>query len=404
MGIASEQNRALAVLEAAYETALLLRAVGRDFQQQATAANQRAYRHEVLRLQRQLQEQLAEFRRLAPGLLAELSRNPALKATVDRKLQLAEALQQTPLKRLTRSLPAPPTLASAESPMPFRSLRSEFDGTDAAATNAGPAREPVQVLPRSIFGTFDRLRRDIDPRSEEELVENFRARKTQTMGALRFVILLVLVPLLTQQVSKTFIIGPIVDQLRSTESGAVFLNVDLEEEAFKELRHFEERLQFQRFLAKAPPLQGAELETELRDKVEELAEEARAEGANAVKNVFADLLAVIAVAILLVTSRREVAMLKGFIDDFLYGISDSAKAFVIIMFTDMFVGFHSPHGWEVLLTGTAHHFGLPVNEAYNNMFIATFPVILDTVFKYWIFRYLNRVSPSAVATMRSMNE
>ncbi len=404
MSIASEQNRALAALEAAYETALLLRAVGRDYQQQNGNASTRAYRQEVKRLQRQLQDQLLAFRQLSPGLLAELSRNPELRATVDRKLQLAESLLQRPLGQLTRALPAPRPPAPVESPMPFRSLRDEFDGTDATAANGGPAREPVQVLPRSIFGTFDRLRRDIDPRSEEEVVESFRARKTQTMGALRFIILLVLVPLLTQQISKTFIVGPIVDQLRTTDAGEVFLNVDLEEEAFKELRHFEERLQFQRFLAKAPPLQGAELEKELREKVDELAEEARAEGANAIKNVFSDLAAVIAVAVLLVTSRREVALLKGFIDDFLYGISDSAKAFVIILFTDMFVGFHSPHGWEVLLTGTAHHFGLPVNEAYNNMFIATFPVILDTVFKYWIFRYLNRVSPSAVATMRSMNE
>jgi hypothetical protein len=29
---------------------------------------------------------------------------------------------------------------------------------------------------------------------------------------------------------------------------------------------------------------------------------------------------------------------------------------------------------------------------------------LDSVIKYWIFRYLNRVSPSAVATLRGMNE
>jgi len=41
---------------------------------------------------------------------------------------------------------------------------------------------------------------------------------------------------------------------------------------------------------------------------------------------------------------------------------------------------------------------------FNGAFIATIPVILDTLFKYWIFRYLNRLSPSAVATYRTMNE
>ncbi|MEM9151876.1 MAG: proton extrusion protein PcxA, partial [Cyanobacteria bacterium P01_F01_bin.3] len=83
---------------------------------------------------------------------------------------------------------------------------------------------------------------------------------------------------------------------------------------------------------------------------------------------------------------------------------DSAKAFIIILLTDTFVGFHSPHGWEVLLEGVADHLGLPANRNFIFLFIATFPVILDTVFKYWIFRYLNRISPSAVATYKTMNE
>jgi len=47
---------------------------------------------------------------------------------------------------------------------------------------------------------------------------------------------------------------------------------------------------------------------------------------------------------------------------------------------------------------------LPENRDLIFLFIATFPVLLDTVFKYWIFRYLNQVSPSAVATYHEMNE
>ncbi|MFM7731913.1 MAG: proton extrusion protein PcxA, partial [Cyanobium sp.] len=65
--------------------------------------------------------------------------------------------------------------------------------------------------------------------------------------------------------------------------------------------------------------------------------------------------------------------------------------------------FHSPEGWTVLLDGIAAHFGLPTGENFIMLFIATFPVVLATIFKYWIFRYLNRVSPSAVATLNNMN-
>jgi hypothetical protein len=103
-------------------------------------------------------------------------------------------------------------------------------------------------------------------------------------------------------------------------------------------------------------------------------------------------------------SQREITVLKSFMDNIVYGLSDSAKAFIIILLTDIFVGFHSPHGWEVILEGISRHLGLPENRQFIFLFIATFPVILDTVFKYWIFRYLNRISPSAVATYRNMNE
>ncbi len=115
-------------------------------------------------------------------------------------------------------------------------------------------------------------------------------------------------------------------------------------------------------------------------------------------------MALFAFTLLLLNSQREIAILKSFIDDLVYGLSDSAKAFIIILFTDVFVGFHSPHGWEVILEGLSRHWGLPENHDFIFLFIATFPVILDTVFKYWIFRYLNRISPSAVATYRNMNE
>jgi hypothetical protein len=142
----------------------------------------------------------------------------------------------------------------------------------------------------------------------------------------------------------------------------------------------------------------------VKERANELAQENYRQGSNAIANVFADAASLIAFAIVVFTNQRQVGVLKSFLDETVYGLSDSAKAFIIILFTDMFVGFHSPHGWEVLLEGVSKHFGLPANRDFIFLFIATFPVILDTIFKYWIFRYLNRISPSAVATYRNMNE
>lgn len=264
--------------------------------------------------------------------------------------------------------------------------------------------EEVNLLPRSLLGTLNRITKELDPEAEKEVVKNFRNSKVKTVISLRFILLLILVPLLTHQISKNFIVGPVVDQFRLKQNAPVFLNINLEEEAFQELERFEQHLKFESLIGRAPSLSLEETENKIAEKAVELAEEYRSESSGAIKNIFADLIACIAFVAILITNKKEIEILKSFMDDVIYGLSDSAKAFVIILFTDVFVGFHSPHGWEVILEGLSRHLGLPENRQFIFLFIATFPVILDTVFKYWIFRYLNRSSPSAVATYKNMNE
>lgn len=260
------------------------------------------------------------------------------------------------------------------------------------------------VLPRSILRTVDRIKQDLDPDAEMEVVRNFRLSKTQTTIAITFVLQLVIVPLLAQYLSKNFVIRPIVERVRDQTQAEVFLNSEMEEEALRELQQYEERLRFEVLLGKTPEIGERDIEERVKQKAVFIEEEYKERSADAVNNVFADAIAVITFSLLLTNCKAKVATLKSFIDEIVYGLSDSAKAFLIILFTDMFVGFHSPHGWEVLLEGLAMHLGLPANRNFIFLFIATFPVILDTVFKYWIFRYLNRISPSAVATYKNMNE
>ncbi|MFP5273941.1 proton extrusion protein PcxA [Coleofasciculus sp.] len=260
------------------------------------------------------------------------------------------------------------------------------------------------VVPRSILRTVNRLQRELDPKAEEEVVKKFRTSRDKTLISIKFILTLIIIPILAHQVAKTFVVGPIVDSFRPENEPGIFLNIDMKEEAFIELQRFEEELHFKSLLGMAPQLSSEEMEEQLRTKAEELAEAYRYRSSDAIKNIFSDLISLLCFAGVIVTSKADFVVLKSFIDDIVYGLSDSAKAFIIILFTDMFVGFHSPHGWEVILAGISRHFGIPENHDFIFLFIATFPVILDSVIKYWIFRYLNRISPSAVATYRNMNE
>ena len=262
----------------------------------------------------------------------------------------------------------------------------------------------TSVVPRSIFRTANRLRRELNSGYEQEMVDEARDSRTRTMTSLRFLALLAILPVIAQIASKNLVFEPLVEYFRSDEPQSITLAMEFEEQALVEFNHYKEQLEFQHFLAGEVEEDNAQTEDQLRQKAVELIQKYGYRSVEGLKNVFADLFSLAVFAWLIVIGREEIEILKSFLDQIVYGLSDSAKAFIIILFTDVFVGYHSPHGWEVLLSGLSRHLGVMENQEVTFAFIATFPVFLDTLFKYWIFRYLNRISPSAVATYKSMNE
>jgi hypothetical protein len=266
------------------------------------------------------------------------------------------------------------------------------------------AFEKTGPIPRSITKTFEKFKKELDPNSEAEIIEEFRVSRYQTAASIKYLLLLIVVPVIINQLSKGVIFSPFIDYFWNEKRIDIFLNASQEERAFSELQRFEEKIHFEILIGQLPPLSQESIDKEIKNKAIELAEYYSQESINAIKNLLSDCLGFIAFSYLILKGGRQVSVLKSFLNELIYGLSDTAKAFLIILFTDIFVGFHSTHGWEVLLENGLRHFGLPENRDFIFLFIASFPVILDTVFKYWIFRYLNQVSPSAVATYRNMNE
>jgi CemA family len=260
------------------------------------------------------------------------------------------------------------------------------------------------IIDISLINTFRRIQRDLNPNADVQVLEDYRFNQGKTRTALRFILMLILVPLLVHYISKIVVVGPAIDAYRNYRHADIFLNVNLEREAFEELETFEKQIKFKQIVGLAPKLTPEQLEEQVQDKAKAVKVNFYRKSAEAVKNWFADILAVITFAWLITHSHRQIETLKSFLSDLVAGLSDTAKAFMIILLTDTFVGFHSPHGWEIILQGTARHLGIPENNGFNSLFIATIPVLMDTVFKYWIFRYLTGQSPSSVATYKSMNE
>nr|YP_010291027.1 envelope membrane protein [Juncus bufonius]ULQ66617.1 envelope membrane protein [Juncus bufonius] len=104
----------------------------------------------------------------------------------------------------------------------------------------------------------------------------------------------------------------------------------------------------------------------------------------------------------LILSNEELCILNSWSQEFLYNLSDTKKAFLILLVHELGMGYHSTRGWELLIGLLYDDFGLAHKSLIPSVLVSILPVIFDAIFKYGIFHYLNRVSPSLVVIYHSM--
>jgi hypothetical protein len=151
--------------------------------------------------------------------------------------------------------------------------------------------------------------------------------------------------------------------------------------------------------------QNAEnVQKRLQIKTFELARHYNFESIEAITNFFADFLSFGTLIYLLVRLEIQINITKSFLLEVFFGLDDSKKSLLILFITDLLVGYHSPNIWELLFQSFFDHYGLPESQTTIFLLVATLPVLLDVLFKYLIFRHLNRASPATVATYHAMIE
>jgi hypothetical protein len=79
---------------------------------------------------------------------------------------------------------------------------------------------------------------------------------------------------------------------------------------------------------------------------------------------------------LLINILKPQIIIKVILIESIYSLSDTTKSFLLLLGTDLLVGFHSPRGWELFLEFALNRFGFPHNENFIFLFVATFPVLL----------------------------
>nr|YP_010466150.1 heme-binding protein [Haplopteris ensiformis]UQV94599.1 heme-binding protein [Haplopteris ensiformis] len=265
------------------------------------------------------------------------------------------------------------------------------------------AYEPIGLVPRSVTRTLSRFKEELSNQSSLLVQNDFDLARNQAAVSLQYVgILSLLLPF--RLAIENWFLKPQIKTWWDILQIQVFLNPLQEEKALKQLRESESLLWLDNVIGNLADTQLQNLDANVHYETIRLAITYDGPNIQLLVQLATDTISIATLFLLLLVGRKRLAVLNSWIRESFYSLNDTMKAFSILLLTDLCVGFHSPHGWEILLESFLGHLGLTPNRYVIPCFVSTFPVILDTLFKYWIFRHLNRISPSIVATYHTMSE
>ena len=290
------------------------------------------------------------------------------------------------------------------------SINAKSDNEDALIGIKKPklttiSYESIGLLPRSITRTLSRFKAELTNQSTSLVLQEFRLAKYQALASLQYIGCLIIIPLVISIFSQKFLSEPWINNWWNNNQSQIFLTSFQEEQALEKLQEIEELFWLDKLIANSSfTTQSQNLISEIHQQTIALVENYNAESIKTISHFSTDIVYFSTLSSFLIFGKERLVILNSWVQELFYSLGDTMKAFLILLLTDLCIGFHSPHGWELVISSCLEHFGFVHNKQVISCFVSTFPVILDTVFKYLIFRHLNRISPSIVATYHTMNE
>lgn len=282
---------------------------------------------------------------------------------------------------------------------------SWFENSNGAIGKPGDAVDEQFSEVFSSRGLVKSVRDLILGREEDDILYEDRVFRYASFNSAKILAVLVIVPWALDFLVHDYVLMPFLDRyVKTVPLAAQMLDVRKTQklQMVKALNLEKARYRLEVEIGKSPPLSDEELYLELRHKALKLRDEWRLENRRAFANILSDMVFGVSLFLLLYFNQNQVALLKFTGYKLVNNISDTGKAFLIILITDIFLGYHSESGWQTLLEVMVEHYGLEVDQAAITIFVCLIPVIIDACVKLWMFKFLPRLSPKVANIFQEM--
>lgn len=251
-------------------------------------------------------------------------------------------------------------------------------------------------------GIYNRLLIGEREAEERVFIESI-TNQYESREALKFAGILIAVPLTVGFLISRLVAEPLWQYAERLNPQAFALSDEQKVAGADKMHQEEVRLRMEASLGQAPPLTDEAIIKHLHEEAIRYAEKMKDYNRHSLLNIVSDSTAAVSLFLLILPDTSQRAILFRTVGRVFSGLSDTAKAFLIILVTDTLLGYHSEEGWTAALRLLGHHYGWHAPQSGLNLFVATVPVLLDSLFKYWIFVGLNKVDPAAAVTLRQMD-
>nr|YP_004891324.1 putative heme-binding protein [Cephalotaxus harringtonia var. wilsoniana]YP_010138137.1 putative heme-binding protein [Cephalotaxus harringtonia]UPV70575.1 envelope membrane protein [Cephalotaxus harringtonia var. nana]QPO89913.1 putative heme-binding protein [Cephalotaxus harringtonia]UPV70083.1 envelope membrane protein [Cephalotaxus harringtonia]UPV70657.1 envelope membrane protein [Cephalotaxus harringtonia var. nana]UPV71887.1 envelope membrane protein [Cephalotaxus harringtonia var. len=261
----------------------------------------------------------------------------------------------------------------------------------------------MDPIPRSIIQTLFRFRTELTSQSSSLSIHELEVAKYKALASLQYLACLVLLPWGISISLQKGLESWVTNWWNTGQSNKIFDYLQ-EENVLVKFEKIEELFLLERMVEDYSETHSQDLCIEMQKKMIQLVKIYNQDCIQIISQLLTNLIGFAILSVLLILGKKKLVILNSWIQEVFCSLSDTMKAFSILLATDLCIGFHSPHGWELMIDFIFENYGFTYNERIISGLISTFPVILDTIFKYWVFQRFNRTSPSLVVIYHSMNE
>jgi hypothetical protein len=242
---------------------------------------------------------------------------------------------------------------------------------------------------------------DINAKSLQDIM-----RKILNSDVSKWMFNFFIIPTVIAKMVTFTIISPIVKEelkIWGQDQNTIELREDQEEKILQKMHNFEQKLEFETIMGRQAPLTTIEKSNLLRAEAERLEEIEIKYAIDVEGNRYSDLVFVSAFLIMVVVYSDQAKLVVTGTRKAFFALEPAQQAFILLLSSDVLVGYHSADAWQTVLRGVNGHYGLPEQETLISLFVAIVPVSVDVLFKFWVFKYLRRLAPSTQVILEDID-